>query len=274
MCSRTRYNQAMSEYSRPYVIHSDEECERLELQARLGNIETHLRFLPLSATDRVLDAACGSGSMSRLLARTYPQAEIVGVDLRQQYLDFARSRAEGLRNLQFRPADVFALPFADGTFDVVWTKYLLQWLKDPKRALKELQRVTRSGGKVVSCDFSGFAIRHSPISAEFERMVTRVMPALVDCDIGLKVAPMMISLGFVDVSVELEADKIFTVIGRIDGERRWNWEKQFQAARSHLVQIMGSDADADQFVQTFLSYYDDPATCSMTTLHFTQGRVV
>ncbi len=266
----------MSEYSRPYAIHSDEECERLELQARLGNIETHLRFLPVSATDRVLDAGCGSGSMSRLLARTYPQAEVVGVDLRQQYLDFARSRAraEGVKNLELRPADVFALPFADGTFDVVWTKYLLQWLKDPKRALKELQRVTRSGGIIVSCDFSGFAIRHSPMSAEFERMVSRVMPVLVDCDIGLKVAPMMISLGFVEVTVELEADKIFTVIGSIDGERRWNWEKQFQAARPHLVQIMGSDADADRFVQSFLSFYDDPTTCSMTALHFTQGRVV
>ena len=185
--------------------------------------------------------------------------------------------ARALRALEILscgPPMFLLFSFADGTFDVVWTKYLLQWLKDPKRALKELQRVTRSGGIVVSCDFSGFAIRHSPMSAEFERMVNRVMPALVDCDIGLKVAPMMISLGFVDVTVELEADKIFTVIGSIDGERRWNWEKQFQAARHHLVQIMGSDADADQFVQAFLGFYDDPTTCSMTALHFTQGRVV
>jgi hypothetical protein len=72
------------------------------------------------------------------------------------------------------------------------------------------------------------------MSAEFERMVSRAMPALVDCDIGYKVAPMMIALGFVDVTVELEADKIFTVVGSIDGERRWNWEKQFQAARPTL----------------------------------------
>jgi cyclopropane fatty-acyl-phospholipid synthase-like methyltransferase len=107
------FNEALSEHSRPYVIHSDEECERLELHARLGDIETHLRFLPVSATDRVLDAGCGSGSMSRLLARTYPRAEVIGVDLRQQYLDLARSRAraEGVRNVQFQPADVFALPF-------------------------------------------------------------------------------------------------------------------------------------------------------------------
>jgi ubiquinone/menaquinone biosynthesis C-methylase UbiE len=265
----------MSEHSRPYAIHSDDECERLELQARLANIEGHLRYVPVSPRDRVLDAGCGSGSMSRLIARSFPQAEVTGVDLREQYLDFARrcARAEDIQNLTFRSADVFALPFADASFDVVWTKYLLQWLKEPKRALSELQRVTRPGGVVVSCDFAGFAIEHFPVAPEFDRQVRHVMTALVDCDIGRKVAPLMISLGFRDVHVEIEVDKIFTVIGRIDAERRWNWEKQFQAARPHLIQIIGSEAGAHQFVQAFLKNYDDPATCSITTLHFSRGYV-
>ena len=81
----------MSEHSRPYVIHSDEECERLELQARLAKIEQHLKYLPVSPRDRVLDAGCGSGSMSRLIARSFPEAEVTGVDLREPYLEFARS---------------------------------------------------------------------------------------------------------------------------------------------------------------------------------------
>ena len=65
----------MSEHSRPYVIHSDKECERLELQARLAKIEQHLQYLPVSRRDRVLDAGCGSGSMSRLIARSFPEAD-------------------------------------------------------------------------------------------------------------------------------------------------------------------------------------------------------
>jgi len=66
--------------------------------------------------------------MSRLIARTFPRADVIGVDLREQYLGFARSRAraEDIRNLVFHSADVFALPFTDAAFDVVWTKYLLQ----------------------------------------------------------------------------------------------------------------------------------------------------
>ena len=266
----------MSELSLPYVIHSDEECERLELQARLANIGGHLRYLPISPADRVLDVGCGSGSMSRLIARSFPGAEVVGVDLRQQYLDFARARAsaEGIRNLTFRHADVFALPFADASFDVVWTKYLLQWLKEPKSALAELKRVTKPGGYVVSCDYVGFGIEHFPIAAEFEHQVRDSMAVLVDCNIGRKVAPYMISLGFRDVSVEMETDTLFTVIGSIDAERRWNWEKQFQAARPHVIQILGSEAKADRLIDQFFAYYDDPGTCSYTALYFTRGRVV
>jgi ubiquinone/menaquinone biosynthesis C-methylase UbiE len=266
----------MSELSLPYVIHSDEECERLELQARLANIDGHMRYLPISSAARVLDVGCGSGSMSRLIARSFPQAEVVGVDLREQYLDFARTRAsaEGIRNVSFRHGDVFALPFADASFDVVWTKYLLQWLKEPKSALAELKRVTKPGGYVVSCDYVGFAIEHFPIAAEFERQVRESMAVLVDCNIGRKVAPYMISLGFRDVSVEMETDTLFTVIGSIDAERRWNWEKQFQAARAHAIQMFfGSEVNADRFIDQFFAYYDDPATCSYTTLYFTRGKV-
>jgi hypothetical protein len=109
------------------------------------------------------------------------------------------------------------------------------------------------------------------VNSKFEREVRRVMTSLVDCDIGRKVGSFMISLGFTDVHLEVEADKIFTVIGRIDSQRRWNWEKQFEAARPHLIQIIGSEKGADRFVTNFLSVYDDPVTSSITTLHFTRG---
>jgi len=261
--------------SRPYVIHSDEECQRLELQARLANIEGHLRHLPVARNDRVLDVGCGSGSMARLLARSFPQAEVVGVDLREQYLDFAKARAsaEEIHNLTFRCGDVFALPFADASFDVVWTKYLLQWLNEPKSALAELKRVTKPGGFVVSCDYVGFGTEHCPIAPEFERQIREVIAALVDCNIGRKVAPFMIALGFQDVRVAMETDTLFTVIGSIDAERRLNWEKQLQAARPQLVQLVGSETDVDRLIARFLAHYDDPATSSFTALYFTRGRV-
>ena len=62
-----------------------------------------------------------------------------------------------------------------------------------------------------------------------------MMTALVDCDIGPSCI-FMISLGFRDVHLEVEVDKIFTVVGRIDAERRWNWAMiQRRAARHDLA---------------------------------------
>jgi cyclopropane fatty-acyl-phospholipid synthase-like methyltransferase len=73
---------------RIYAIHSDEECERLEAQARLVPLSAHLKHLPLKAGASVLDAGCGSGSMTRQIAGAQPSATVVGVDLRETYLDF------------------------------------------------------------------------------------------------------------------------------------------------------------------------------------------
>ena len=59
--------------------------------------------------------------MSRLIARSFPDADVTGVDLREPYLDYAtrRARSEHLENVQFQFADVFALPFADANFHIV-----------------------------------------------------------------------------------------------------------------------------------------------------------
>jgi SAM-dependent methyltransferase len=261
--------------SLPYVIHSDEECQRLESQARLADIAGHLRHLPISSHNRVLDVGCGSGSMSRLIAHSFPQAEVIGVDVREQYLDFARARAreESIRNVTFQSGDVFALPFPDASFDLVWSKYLLQWLRQPRNALAEMRRITKPGGFVVSCDYVGFGIEHHPIAPDFEREIRDLMGALVDVNIGRKVAPIMVSLGFRDVGVEIETDTLFTVVGGIDSERRKNWQMQFHAARRHVARIVGSEAKANAFVDRFLAHYDDPMTCSYTSLYFTRGRV-
>ena len=268
-------NKVAHAASYPYVIHSEGECERLELQARLANIEGHLRHLPIAPNDCVLDVGCGSGSMTRLIGNSFPRAKVIGVDARDQYLDFAedRAREEGLRNVGFRRADVFDLPFPDATFNVVWAKYLLQWLKEPKIALAELRRVTKPGGIVVSCDYSGFATEHFPIDPELGRQVRDIMATVVDVNIGPKVAPFMIALGFRDVQVEMEADTLFTVIGTIDADRRRNCETQLIALRPHLIELLGSELSADRFVKRVLDHYDDPTTCSYTSLYFTRGRV-
>lgn len=265
----------MDNKSRLYAIHSDSECERLEKQAELAGLEEHFRFLTgLPAPGSILDAGCGSGSMARLLAARHIGARVVGLDLREDYLTYARTRAqaERLNNLSFEQGDIFRLPFPDASFDLVWSKYVLQWTKDPGAAVAELRRVTKPGGSVVCCNFDGFAVTHWPEDRALQRDAERVFSGLVDPFAGRKMAAFFAQAGLTEIAVDFEPDRIFTVVGQIDPDRRLNWVEQLAAARPQIAQIIGGEREADDFVEAFLRFHDRPDTSSYTALYFVRGR--
>lgn len=114
--------------------------------------------LGVSAGDDLLDAGCGTGDGAVQLARIVgPAGRITAVDASQVMLAEANRRAAGLPlPLTFQPADVQQLPFPDCMFDVARTETVLQHVPDPMRAIGELIRVTRPGGRVglLEMDFA------------------------------------------------------------------------------------------------------------------------
>jgi SAM-dependent methyltransferase len=258
---------------RVYAIHTDLECERLDAQASLAGVSDHVRHVPARTGMRILDAGCGSGSMAREIAKAAPEAA-VGIDLRDQYVDYARRRAQAdcLHNLTFEKADVRELTFADSVFDVVWTKYLLQWVADPMRPMREFARVLKPGGLLVSANFDGFAVTHHPPDPAIQPMMELVFNGLVDPFIGRKMAGMCRECGLIDIDAKLETDRVFTVVGTIDPERRHNWEIQWSGARTRTGEILGSQALADAFIDKFIAYQDRPDSATYCTLYIVSAR--
>jgi SAM-dependent methyltransferase len=109
--------------------------------------ETLCEALDLRAGQRVLDVAAGNGNVSLAAARR--GCDVVATDYVPALLDRARQRAdaEGLV-MQFREADVEALPFADARFDVVVSTFGVMFTPDHERAAAELLRVCKPGGKI------------------------------------------------------------------------------------------------------------------------------
>jgi demethylmenaquinone methyltransferase / 2-methoxy-6-polyprenyl-1,4-benzoquinol methylase len=100
----------------------------------------------LAPSASVLDLACGTGDFSRLVAAHVPQARVVAADLTQPMLRLA--------NLPISVcADAASLPFANASFDAVFVGYGLRNFPNLARALAEMRRVLRPGGRLVSLDF-------------------------------------------------------------------------------------------------------------------------
>jgi SAM-dependent methyltransferase len=113
-------------------------------------------FASFSGDGDLLDVGCGTGSLVFALAERWPGRRIVGIDLAEPYLDFARQR-EGAGSIEFRRADASSLPFPDASFAGAAAQLVLNFLPDPARALREMRRVTRPGGVLAAAvwDFRG-----------------------------------------------------------------------------------------------------------------------
>ena len=105
--------------------------------------------LDLRPGERVLDLAAGTGVSTEDLARS--GATAIGLDIS---LGMLRAGRRTRPDVPLLAGDALALPFADGTFDAVAVSFGLRNLVDPVAGLRELARVTRSGGRLVVCEFS------------------------------------------------------------------------------------------------------------------------
>jgi ubiquinone/menaquinone biosynthesis C-methylase UbiE len=123
------------------------------------------------AGDRVLGAACGTGIVTRVaVERQGDLGHVVGVDLNAGMLDVARAHTPAIRvPIEWRQADVCALPFADGSFEVVVCQQGLQFVPDPGAALREMRRMLVPGGRLAVAVFSEIPAYYAALAEALAR---------------------------------------------------------------------------------------------------------
>lgn len=121
-----------------------------------------------------LDVACGTGALTRELARTVGvHGRVVGIDFSPGMLDEARRRSPGMTWLE---GDAQALPFADAEFDAATIAFGLRNLAVPQRGLAEMARVVKPGGRLVVLEF--LRPPGGVVGTVYRAYLTRVLPAL------------------------------------------------------------------------------------------------
>jgi malonyl-CoA O-methyltransferase len=109
--------------------------------------------------ERILDLGCGTGQCIPDLFARYKSAEVVALDIALPMLEQARKRSRWLRKPRCVCADAESLPFADSSFDLVFSNLMLQWCVQLEAAFAELQRVLRPGGLLLFTSFGPDTLR-------------------------------------------------------------------------------------------------------------------
>ena len=145
----------------------------LSARAFAGRVDFPLEEL---AGKLVLDVGCGSGRYAEVAAAH--GAEVIGVDL-SLAVDAARENLRHRPNVHLVQADVFALPFADAVFDLVYSFGVLHHTPDCERAFRQLPRVLRPGGTLAIFVYAAYnkAIVYS--SAVWRALTTRLPKRLL-----------------------------------------------------------------------------------------------
>jgi ubiquinone/menaquinone biosynthesis C-methylase UbiE len=159
---RERFTETADVFARTVRRTRVEEAEELAERATAG----------LANADKLLaiDLACGPGTYTRPLAARVRRA--IGADLTPAMVKKAQAEAarDGITNIEFVCADIYALPFADGAAGIVSCGYAFHHMTDPPRALAEMVRVLQPGGRVAITDI----IVREGCDGTFQNRVERV----------------------------------------------------------------------------------------------------
>lgn len=129
----------------------------------------------IDKNDSVLECACGTGAITEEIAKKCRQ--VLATDFAEGMLKRASKKCRKYANASFRQEDITDIKCEDESFDKVVAGNVIHLLPEPEKALKELLRVVRPGGKVIiptyinmTRDSSGFAVKFiEKLGAEFKR---------------------------------------------------------------------------------------------------------
>ncbi len=159
------------------------------------------------AGSTVLEAGCGVGAQTVILAQNSPEARFTSIDVSETSLNQAVALAaqEHISNVTFRVADIFDLPFAPQSFDHVIVCFVLEHLKNPDEALIRLKSILKPGGTMTVIEGDHGSAYFHPESA----LASRTIQCLIDIQarmggnslIGRQLYPLLNHAGFREVAV-------------------------------------------------------------------------
>ena len=186
--------------------YTERESKRLEDQANtLTEILHHDSYW--HSGDLILEAGCGVGSQTKIVAAQNPKVDFLSIDISEDSLKKAKLMVNSLKlkNVKFEKADVFNLPYEDEYFDHILVCFVLEHLCDYNAALNELRRVLKKKGTLMVIEGDHGSTYFHPESKDAYAAIYCQIELQSrdggDANIGRKLYPIMIRAGFKEVHV-------------------------------------------------------------------------
>jgi len=196
-----------------------------DLFVNVVNRRTHVALRKIASNlirpgDRVLECACGTGLLTAVIAQKC--ASLTATDYAPKMLARAKKNCAAFDNITFAQSDITALAYPDDSFDAVVAGNVIHLLDEPMKALGELERVCRPGGRLIIPTYmnrdrkgntSGFASAVGKAGADFKRQFTVESYRQFFMDAGYR-----------DVSIQLAEGRIpcaVAVMRKAGGMKRW-----------------------------------------------------
>ena len=186
--------------------YSARESERLADQAQTltGLLHDDTRY---PAGTRVLEAGCGIGAQTVILARNSPGALITSLDISEDSIKRAEEkiRTEGITNVTFRQGDIFRLPFPPASFDHIFVCFVLEHLAEPQQALEQLRPLLKEGGTITVIEGDHGSTFFHPENPDARRAIDCLVELQQQVGgnalIGRQLFPLVAGAGYTDVHV-------------------------------------------------------------------------
>lgn len=245
----------MNDPKQRYFMEDTREASRLS--SKVDPDAWVARYLDrfLETSKKVLDIGCGPGVIASAVANAAPHAQVFGMDQSEARIDNDVNKNIPA-NCELRSGNAVSLPFDSDEFDLIYCRFMLEYVQERQRAIEEMVRVCRPGGRVLLQDLDGQLIWHYPLDQELEHDIELVLQSLAstgfDPFVGRKLYHLAWQAGLRDIDVTVESYHLYA--GKIDAENDRLWELKLDIALPTVAKALGSEQRAQSLKSRFMNH--------------------
>jgi ubiquinone/menaquinone biosynthesis C-methylase UbiE len=184
-------------------VHGYDSRESIRLQDQASTLDALLHSdTSFPAGSRVLEAGCGVGAQTSILARNSPGAKIIATDVSEASLAEAQKKLDsaGITDVSLVRSDIFELPFKTASFDHVFVCFVLEHLANPIEALKCLKKMIKPGGTITVSEGDHGSVYFHPESRNAQKAINSQIMLQAreggNALIGRQLYPLLTKAGF------------------------------------------------------------------------------